>query len=136
MALSKGCTIGLIVAIVVVIVIAILIYFFVTKGPDFLINYAEKEIVRNLPDGYTEETVHKIMEDLRVAYKNDDLSGNQIENLVTAFQKAAADKEIDKEEGRQLLIMIQEALGQEPPDFEEAPAEDMPDTVEAVPEGA
>ena len=46
--------------------------------------------------------------------------------------KQQSPKQIDKEEGRRLLVMVQEALGQEPPPIPEEEA--LPDSLEAVPD--
>jgi hypothetical protein len=142
MARSKGCTIALIVvaALLLIIIIGIVVVWInkdklIEAGINVMADSVTKELVRNLPDGYTPEMVEQIMTDLKVAIKNNEIPGEDIQKLANTFQADLADKEIDKEEGRRLLIMIQEALGQEPPDFDEAPVEEMPDSLEAVPEG-
>lgn len=134
MALSKGCTIGIIVGLVLIVIIVVGIYLAISKGPDVLIDMTRSAILKNLPDGYTSEMVNQVMDDLKTAYKNDQLSGPQIQELVASFQASMADKEIDKEEGRKLLVMIQGAIGQEPPPVEEIPEEEMLDTLQAVPD--
>jgi hypothetical protein len=141
MGLSKGCTIGLIVlAVVVFIVILAVILVWVYKdkiveaGIDYMIDTAEKEIVKDLPEGYTAEMVHQIMVDLKAGIKSGEIDDNEKKELAFAFQPAMADKKIDREEGENLLIIIQRALGREPVVPEEMPDEAMPDTLESVPD--
>ncbi|MCP4566633.1 MAG: hypothetical protein GY841_03520 [FCB group bacterium] len=138
MALSKGCTIGLIIAGVVVLLIIIGgVLLWVNKdkileaGTDFLIDNTETEIVANLPEGYTEDNVRTIMSDLKAAIKNKEVAAPDIQEMAQTFQNAMADKTIDKEEGADILVLIQEALGQEPilPEVE-----DIPDSLQAVPD--
>lgn len=138
MALSKGCTIALVVVLVIIVLLVIGLIFLgpklLEKGVEVLIDNTETEIVANIPDEYTPEMVHQIMSDLKAAVKNDELSGPQIQELVSTLQAAMADKEMDKDEARQLLVKIQEALGQEPPEYQEMPDEEVPESIEAAPD--
>lgn len=140
MALSKGCTIGLIVVgviIVLMIIGAIFLWIYKDKimeaGIDYLIDNTETQIVADLPDGYTEDSVHQIMLDLKAAIKNGEIDGADIQKLGQIFQTAMADKTIDQEEGAEILKTIQKALGQEPPEWEED-YEEIPDSLQAVPD--
>ena len=140
MALSKGCTIGLIVVgviIVLMIIGAIFLWIYKDKimeaGIDYLIDNTETQIVADLPDGYTEDSVHQIMLDLKAAIKNGEIDGADIQKLGQIFQTAMADKTIDQEEGAEILKTIQKALGQEPPEWEED-YEEIPDSLQAFPD--
>ena len=139
MALSKGCMIGLIVGIVLfVIAITIVVLVWVYKdelveaGVGKMVDSVEMEIVKNLPEGYTSEDVHRIMGDFKAAVLAGKISGPEVQNLANTFQTAIADKEISREEGDELLRMIQGALGQEPPEY--MPEETPDDTMQAVPD--
>ena len=139
MAMSKGCTITLIIlAVIAVIIIAVVILIWLNKdkimeaGINYIVDQTETEIIANLPDGYTAEEVSQIMADFKQAVNDDRLEGAQVEKLASTFQDAMADQQLDKEEGRRLLVMIQETLGQEPPPMPEE--EILPDSVEAVPD--
>lgn len=142
MARSKGCTIALIVvaALLLIIIIGVVVVWInkdkiVEAGINYMTEMVENEIVTNLPDGYTPEMVHEIIADLKTAIKNDELKPQDIQTLANTFQAAMADKEIDKDEGRQLLEMIQEALGEEPSEMMETPDdEDLPDSMQVVPD--
>jgi hypothetical protein len=138
MALSKGCTVALIVVAAIILLLVIGIFLLgpklLEKGIEVLIDKTEAEIIANIPDGYTPEMVHQIMEDLKVGVKNDQLSSAQIQELANTFQAAMADKELDQEEGRRLLVLIQEALGQEPPAVEEDSGEEIPDSLQMAPD--
>ena len=102
-------------------------------GIDYLIDNTETQIVADLPDGYTEDSVHQIMLDLKAAIKNGEIDGADIQKLGQIFQTAMADKTIDQEEGAEILKTIQKALGQEPPEWEED-YEEIPDSLQAVPD--
>jgi len=141
MGLSKGCTIGLIVlAVVVFIVILAVILIWVNKdkiveaGIDYMVDMAEKEIVNDLPEGYTAEMVHQIMVDLKAGIKSGEIDKAKTQKLAVALQDAVAGEKTDKEKSENLLIMIQRALGREPIVPEEMPDEAMPDTLEFVPD--
>jgi hypothetical protein len=138
MALSKGCTIAIIVVAALIVILILGLIFvgpkLVQKGVEVLINKAETEIVANIPEEYTPNMVHEIMSDLKVAIKDGQLKPEEIQNLATTFQTAMADNKLDVDESRQLLHTIQTALGQTPPPMEESPGEEMPDSMEAVPD--
>ena len=136
MALSKGCTIAIIVVLAVLLLLVIGLIFLgpklLEKGVEVLIDNTETEILANLPEEYTPEMVRQIMGDLKAAIRNDELSGPQIQELAGTLQAAMADRELDKDEARQLLVKIQQALGQEPPEYEEMPDEDTIETLPAT----
>jgi hypothetical protein len=138
MALSKGCTIAIIVVVVLIVILILGLIFLgprlVQKGVGVLIDKTETEIIANIPEEYTPDMVHEIMSDLKVAIKDGQLKPEQIQNLVTTFQTAMADNTLNVDESRQLLHAIQEALGQTPPPMEEMPGEEMPDSMQAVPD--
>lgn len=143
MAMSRGCTVALIIVAAILLLIIVGI-FIVWLNRDKVTNYmldkavaaAETKITANLPDGYTEAQVHDLMAELKTAIKNGEISAPEIQELAGSFQTAVSDNEISKEEGAHLLALIEKALGKEPPMPEEAPADTMPDTVQAVPDSA
>lgn len=143
MAMSRGCTVALIIvaAIVLLIIVGLFILWLnrdniKNYAVDKIVTMAETQIVANLPDGYTEAQVHDLMAEFKTAMKNGDISAPEIQELAQSFQTAMSDKEISKEEGAQLLMLIEKALGKEPPIPEEAPADTLPDTTMAVPDSA
>ncbi len=143
MAMSRGCTVALIIvaAILLLIIVGIFIVWLNRdKVGNFLldkaITTAETEIVANMPDGYTEAQVHELMTELKTAIKNGEISGPEIQALAQSFQAAISDNNISKEEGAHLLMLIQQALGKEPQLPEETPTDSLPDTLQAVPDTA
>ena len=143
MARSKGCTIAIIaLAVILLVIIVGLVLLWMNKDKlvdaaiGYVIETTEKEIVNNLPDGYTPEMVSQIMADLKTGLQNKTVSDAAIQELAGTFQAAMADKKIDKEEGRHLLEMIQKALGREPMVPESVPPEQLPDSTAAVPDTA
>lgn len=143
MAMSRGCTVALIIvaAILLLIIVGIIIVWvnrdnIKNYAVDKLVTMAETEIVADLPDGYTEAQVHDLMSQLKTAIKNGEIGANDMQQLANAFQAAVDDKQISKEEGAHLLMLIENALGTEPTMPEEAPADSLPDTLQAVPDTA
>lgn len=143
MAMSRGCTVALIIVAAILLLIIVGI-FIVWLNRDNLKNYAldklvtlaETQIVADLPDGYTEAQVHDLMNELKTAIKNGEISAPEMQEMLNSFQTAMSDKQIDKEEGAHLLMLIQQALGKEPQMPEEAPTDSLPDTLQAVPDTA
>lgn len=143
MAMSRGCTVALIIVAAILLLIIVGI-FIVWLNRDKVGNYlldkaigtAETEIVANLPDGYTEAEVHDLMIRLKTAIKNGEISGPEIQELAQSFQAAVGDQQISKEEGAHLLMLIQQALGEKPKTPEQAPLDSLPDTLQAVPDTA
>jgi len=142
MALSRGCTIGLIIVailVVIVIIIGALIYanWDSIKGKFIgtMINMAQEEVLKDIPDGYSESDVKRIFTDLKNGLEDETIDSEDIKELANSFQTALEDKTIDADEGRKLLELIQDALGQTPPMIEEAPFDTIMDSLEIVPEG-
>lgn len=141
MAMSKGCTVALIIvaAILVIVIIGFILVWLnkdkiVEAGLNYMTQTAEQEIVKNLPDGYTPESVHQVMEDLKVAIREGRVSNTQVQELASTYQTVMADKQIDKDEGVRLLALIQDVLGQTPPAPQgESPAA-VPDTTSSIPD--
>jgi hypothetical protein len=136
MAMSKGCTIGLIVLAVIVIILiigVILVYVnrdkIMEAGIGMMIEAAETEILKDVPDGYTPEQVKSIMAQLKEGVKSDLIDKDEAQELANEFQYIMSDKKIDKEEGAKLLGMIQDAL-----DMEHMVPDDMPDSMQAIPD--
>jgi len=141
MAMSKGCTVALIIlaAILLLVIIGIIIVYvnkdkIMEAGVDYMIKNAEGKIVANIPDGYTPEMVHDAMQDLKVAIGNGEIPGPQLQAMVQTYQDVMGDDEITKEEGAHLLGMIEEALGRESPPTKPIPADSLPDSLQAVPD--
>ena len=136
MALSKGCSIALIiVGIIVVILIAIGIYVYVNRDKiaetllDKALSYIESEMIADLPEGYTEESVHQILQDFKAAVKDGRVDQQTIQELQGRFQMAMSDQKLDAEESASLLRSLQEAMGMEVEEMEE-----LPDSLPAVPD--
>lgn len=136
MALSKGCTIVLIiVAVIAVILIAAVIYVVANKekiAESLLekgLSYIEKEMVANLPPGYTEDSVHQILQEFKVAVKEGRIDQEELQELQGYFQVAMADQKLDEEETAQILGLLQGAMGKETEELE-----DLPDSLEIVPD--
>ncbi len=143
MAMSRGCTVALIIvaAILLLIIVGIFIVWLnrdsiKNYAVDKLVTMAEMQIVANLPDGYTEAQVHDLMSQLKTAIQNGEVGAAEMQQLADAFKAAVEDKQISKEEGAHLLMLIQKALGKEPQMPEEAPTDTLPDTLQAVPDTA
>jgi len=138
MALSKGCTIALVVVLAIIVLLVIGLIFLgpklLEKGVEVLIDNTETEIIANIPEEYTPDMVHQIMADLKAAVKDGELTAPQIQDLANTLQGAMSDQNLEKEEARQLLVKIQKALGQEPPVYEELPDEESTESLEAVPD--
>ena len=142
MALSRGCTIALIiVAILVVIVIAIGIIIYANwdsikdKFIGTITKATQEEILKDVPEGYSENDVKRIFADLKVAIENGTIDQAEMQELINYYQTAMADRTIDREEGRTLLGIIQKAMDQVPPTIEEEPFDTIMDSLEVVPEG-
>ena len=121
MALSKGCTIGLIIlGIIFLLIIIALVVIWMNKdkiveaGMNYMSGAMTQEISKNMPDGYTPEMVRQITTDLQAGIKARTVGPAAIQEIAMAFQTAMADKTIDSTEGRRILEMMQKALGREP----------------------
>lgn len=141
MAMSKGCTVALIIlaAILLLIIIGIIIVYInkdkiLEAGVDYMIANAEEKIVANLPDGYTPEMVHDVMQELKAAIGNGEIPGPQLQAMVKTYQDVMSDNEITEDEGARLLGMIEDALGRESPTIEPVPADSLPDSLQAAPD--
>ncbi len=115
--MSKGCLIALIAAsIVLVLVVAMSIVCYVKR--DTLVEWgvikmteaAQKEMLTELPEGYTSDDVNKICEDFRIAIKEKKVDPNELRNIAVMFQEVFKDKKIDKTEGKQLLEEFKKAV--------------------------
>lgn len=138
MAMSKGCTVALIVfgiLFVIVVVVGILIWMNADKikeaGINYLIDNTETEMLNNLPEGYTADYVSGLMAELKAALNANTLPPEKMQMLLTRFQEVMGGKVIETDETEDLLILIQDALGKEPPVIEE----EIPDSLQAVPAG-
>jgi hypothetical protein len=143
MAMSRGCTIALIIvaAILLIIIIGLIIVYvnrdkIVEAGVDYMIENAEEKIIANLPDGYTPEMVQELMRELKAAIKNDQIPGSQLQEMIGVYRDMMDDNEITKEEGTRLLGMIEDALGREPSPDESMPVDSLPDSLQVVPDSA
>lgn len=142
MAMSKGCTIALVVfAIFILLIIILGIVLWMNKDKlvdvwlDTTINMVEKEITANIPPGYTPESIHQIFSAFKAGVKNKEIDAQEGQRLAKTFQDAMQDKKIDADEGTRLLQMIIEALppGTIPADTT-APVEPPVDSLQVVPD--
>ncbi len=137
MAMSKGCTIALVIVgiLFLLIIIGIVIVWMnkdkiVEASLDYMIATTEKEINADLPPGYTPESVHDILAALKSGIKSHDIDSREIQILAREFQDDMQDKKINQEEGARLLEMIVKALppGTVPTDsLPEAPTDSLGD---------
>lgn len=128
MAMSKGCTIALVVVgiLFLLIIIGIVIVWMnkdkiVEASLDYMIATTEREIKADLPPGYTPESVHNILATLKGGIKSGEIDSREIQILATEFQSDMKDKKIDQEEGARILDLIVKAL---PP--EAVPTDSLP----------
>ncbi len=133
--MSKGCTIALIVAgILVLLVLAGGIY--ICSNPEklvgILLDQLEKEIVGNLPEGESAESVHQLMTDFKAAFKNGKVPPEAMQKLSTGFQSAFADKKLEPAESQEILNSIRSILGYEPSAIDTSTAHPVQDTT-AIP---
>jgi len=115
--MSKGCTVALIAA--GVIVLAVIIFgVYICSNPEKIVNLlmdqVEKEVIANLPDGYTAESVHQTVADFKDGFKKGTIDPKQLTTFSTAFQNAYADRKLDKEESKKLMEELERALGRLP----------------------
>ena len=143
MAMSKGCTIALIVlAALVLLILVVVIIVWINKdkiieaGINQIVQTVETELVTNLPEGYTPDSVHQIMEELKAGIRSGKISSPAIQEMAVAFQTAIDnDKKIDKDEGLRLLKLIEDVLKRESAVPGETPADSLPDTtLQVVPD--
>ena len=101
--MSKGCTIALIIVAVIVVLIiigGIVVWLnkdkIIEAGVDLLIGQVETEIVSNLPPGYTEESVHQIMQEFKKVALAGELDESLMRELPVSFTGEFMKKEIKK----------------------------------------
>lgn len=126
--MSKGCTVALIIFVVLILIIAGAIALVVLnkdKILDKMVDSMQTQVIAHLPKGYTEDEVKSIMDDLKVALKNGQISSEKMQSMAEYMTT-----ELDEERSIELLTMIQEAMGRAP--LHEV--EMLPDTVKAVPD--
>jgi len=137
MALPKGCTIALIIAGIIAVLIVVLIIIVIAnrdKLVDFSMNMLtsmlETEIVKNMPDGYTPESVYQILDDFKAAVKNGQVKPEQLQVITSIIQTILADKTVTKEEGALILGKLKEAIYTEP----SVSPDSLPGVEQAVPD--
>ncbi|MEZ5358980.1 MAG: hypothetical protein R3F48_09130 [Candidatus Zixiibacteriota bacterium] len=140
MAMSKGCTIALIIvgAILILLVIGIGLLWMnkdkiVEAGIDFMVDNVGTEIKANLPEGYTVEYVDELLTEFKTKLKDGSMTPDEIQRMGETLKTAMDDEKLDSEEAKKLLLLIEQKLGKEvmPPMEEE-----MPDSAEPEPAGA
>ncbi len=139
MAMSKGCTIALIiVGILVVIAAGIVIYIWLNfddlknAGIDMMVDGISEEVLANLPEGYSEEYATQLMTELKAKLKDGSMLPEEIQEMGNELRAAMADEQLDADESERLLKMIEEKLGKESPVLEE----EVIDSLTAEPAGA
>jgi len=117
MPMSKGCTIALIAAGVIVLAVIIL-GVYICSNPEkivsLLMDQVEKEVIANLPDGYTADSVHQLIADFKDGFKKGTIDPKQLAAFSATFQSAYADQKLDKEESKKLIEELEKALGRIP----------------------
>ncbi|MFH1701358.1 MAG: hypothetical protein ABIE07_12315 [Candidatus Zixiibacteriota bacterium] len=141
MAMSKGCTIALIVVAVlaaIIIIGGVLVWLNKDKimqaGIDQMVGMAEVEIKASLPEGYSEESVTELMGELKAALNENKIAADKIQGLAANLREAMADKHFDVEESKDMLNLIEDALGKEPSVMNDMGEEEMPGDSLAVPD--
>lgn len=136
--MSKGCTISLIVVLAVIVIIVLGVFLFWDKikqaGIDTMITGVETGLKENLPEGYSEEYVTELISEFRTAVHEDRIASDKLQGLITNLQAAMDDKQIDVDESKLMINLIEDALGKEPLVIEEMIDEEMPDDSLAVPD--
>lgn len=138
MAMSKGCTIALIIVVVLVVIIAgigIFIWLNFDKFVMGAIDQAHEMILENIPEEYSEADVNAIFTEFKRKYEADELDKEKTARLAQEFQLVVSDEKIDVAEARSLLDQMREIIGyemQEPSPMEE----EVPDSLMAEPAGA
>lgn len=140
MAMSKGCTITLIIVGVIALLIAIGGWWawsnkdkLVEAGVSKVLDATATEIKKDMPDGYDDASVDQVMADFKAAVKEKKISAATIQPLAQYFQNAMADEVLDKEEGAKILGMMLDAMGQAVPEPVDIPVDS---TAMAVPDSA
>jgi hypothetical protein len=128
MAMSKGCTVALIIFVVLVVIIVgavVLIYMNMDKLMGKMVDKMEEQVLAHQPEGYTEEDIKAIMAELKVAMEEDRVGPEDMQRMAQYMTE-----EFDEQRSLELLNMIQEILGHPEVQEEEMP----PDTLQAVPD--
>ncbi len=141
MAMSKGCTIALIiVGILLVILIVGIVLVIVNKdriieaGLNVMTGAIENELAENPPPGYTAESIHTLLEDFKAAIKNQSFDPDKIQELGPELQSAMGDNEITREEAVSLVRLIEDIMNRPTAIDTTMTDQTLPDTLEAVPD--
>lgn len=115
--MSKGCLILLIVGIIlVVLVVSMSVVCYVYKddlvemGLNKMTDTIVTEIKTNLPEGISEAEVDKVVDEFKVAFKEGKIDQAEIQHISTLLQTALEDKEINEDEGREILETFKKAI--------------------------
>ena len=115
--MSKGCLIALIVcAIIAVIIIAMAVVCYVYKdeiieaGLSQMTDTLAAEIIKDLPEGISEQNVTNLMDEFKQAIKEQKIDQVEMEQLGVTFQTIMGDEVITKDEGKEILNQIREAI--------------------------
>jgi uncharacterized membrane protein len=137
MAMSKGCTIALVVfAIFVLLLIIGMVVVWINKDKiaeaslDYIVKAAEREITADIPP----ESVHRIMTALKEGIRSKEINAQETKRIADAFQAAITDKKIDQTEGAHILQLIVEALPPGAISTDSMPGQVPVDSLQAVPD--
>jgi ABC-type transport system involved in cytochrome bd biosynthesis fused ATPase/permease subunit len=115
--MSKGCLIALIVcAIIAVIIIAMAVVCYVYKdelieaGLSKMTESLSTELIKDLPEGVTEMDVTNLMDEFKLAIKEQKVDQFELQQLSGSFQKIMEDKVITKDEGKDIIGQIRKAI--------------------------
>jgi len=112
----RGCRTALIVVGVLFVILIIGGYFacphLAKMAIDKSITALESKVIEQLPDGYNEDEVHVIFEQVRTAFKEGKIKGERaglsIKNASEIVQEALADGELTPEETDKILETLKE----------------------------
>jgi hypothetical protein len=141
MAMSKGCTIALVVfAVFILLLIIGAVVVWINKDKiaeaslDYIVKAAEREITTDIPPGYTAESVHRIMTAFKEGIRNKEINAEETKRIADAFQAAITDKKIDQTEGAHILQLIVETLPPGAIPVDSIPGQIPVDSLQAVPD--
>ncbi|MFH1893345.1 MAG: hypothetical protein ABIK83_11780 [Candidatus Zixiibacteriota bacterium] len=113
---KRGCRTALIVVGIVFVVLIIGGYFacphIAKMAIDKSISALETKVIEQLPDGYNEDEVHAIFDQVRTAFKEGKIKGEtaglSIKNASEIIQEALADGQLTPEETDKILETMKE----------------------------
>jgi len=120
--LSKGCMVALIVvgALIVLALVAMTVcYIYKDELVDFgvakMTDAVSIEIKKDLPEGYTAETVDSIMIEFKAAFKEKKITSGEMQDISNRLQDIMKEGNYTPEKGAEFLEMIKKAMEDDVP---------------------